>query len=657
MVTHIDSNTHFIAVVLNGKRAAIRHQMRLRLSRIRASLIVLLACFFTLPAHALQHNYKHTATSTDSVNLANQFRYYFENQKPLEIENILRSDTSGWQVSEQGTVNFLYDDRAVWLRFDVQADLPADMDFLLEIASPFIDRVEFYHIGYNQYQEPIVLNAGVDGDVFGVSKRMMKARFPIFPVALQSDSHQTFYLRIKSTGALLAPVSLWPKQTYILEEQTSLVFQSLLFGIMIVMVLYNFSIFVFLRETTYLLYVGYVFMSILYMATITGFGPKYIWGDSYWLVQNAITLFVALSFMAGGAFVRSFLSLKKNSPFFYRLSTRMIWAYGVCAGLAFILPEKWVMPILQPMGLLACTFVLWAGIHQWRQGSIWARYMVISWTVLVIGTCVFTLMVLGYLPRNPFTEYFQMVGFGIEVTLLSIALAARMNQDRMAKKMAMETALNLAHQVNLVNQEKLIMQQQTNQELETKVNRQTWQLQSTLDKLYEANDRLDKLSKTDQLTGMYNRRFFDEFFPKEFKQSQLLKRSIAIVVMDIDFFKTINDVHGHLVGDQCLEMVSKVIQSSCQRPSDRIVRYGGEEFVTVLPNTDGAGAERVAERIRRAVEKTEFIVQGKRIPLTISIGITCLVPTPESTPAHALGLADRALYQAKSAGRNCVKLA
>ncbi len=593
----------------------------------------------------------------DSLKLDNGFDYFFESNDSLQIEQILSGDHPPWQYSNKDTVNFLYREEALWLRFDVQPRNTGDQQYLLEVASPFIDSVEFYHVRYDQYSRPYVHEVAVDGDRFRVTDRLFHSRFPIFPVTFERDKKSTFYLRIKTTSSLLAPITLWKSDAYLVSEQVGLVLHSIFYGVMLVMALYNLVISWFLRDQTYLVYVGYVLAVVGYEISLSGFGNRFIWGDSQWFVQNSLTLFVCLGFLAGGHFVMRFLSLKRENPVLYKIARLFVTFYAIASILSLAVPEAILMPILQIAGLLASFFVLYTGFIQWNKGSIWARYMVIAWSILLFGTVVFTLMVLGYLPRNPFTEYVQVVGFVVETTLLSIALAARLNQERHAKEYAMEAALGLARQVNQANQEKLILQQQANRELENKVSEQTWQLQATLDKLYKANEQLEKMAATDPLTGLYNRRFFDEFFPSEFQRCRWLKQSVAVIVMDIDHFKKINDVYGHIVGDQCLQMVAKVIQSNCQRPDDRLVRFGGEEFVIVLPNTDEDGVRNVAERVRESIEKTEFVIQGNRIPVTISVGISCVVPDANVTAHAALERADKALYSAKSAGRNCVKFA
>jgi diguanylate cyclase len=129
---------------------------------------------------------------------------------------------------------------------------------------------------------------------------------------------------------------------------------------------------------------------------------------------------------------------------------------------------------------------------------------------------------------------------------------------------------------------------------------------------------------------------------------------VSLLVLDIDHFKKFNDTYGHLVGDDCLKMVAQCIKRHVTRPQDLAARYGGEEFVVLLPDTPGAGAERVAERIRQEIEKTAFRVSGEILHLTVSIGVCSVSPSRADATKEIFSCADEALYEAKGQGRNQV---
>lgn len=177
------------------------------------------------------------------------------------------------------------------------------------------------------------------------------------------------------------------------------------------------------------------------------------------------------------------------------------------------------------------------------------------------------------------------------------------------------------------------------------------------EQLEAANRKLEHLSYLDALTGVSNRRFFDEALATEWRRSARTRTPLSLLMVDIDAFKALNDVLGHQAGDECLHQVAQAIATSVGRASDAVARYGGEEFAVLLPGTDGAGAETLAERIRAAVESRALRHPGWRAGhVTVSIGVAALHGSDRTTPDALVCAADVALYEAKRAGRNQVRV-
>ncbi len=166
--------------------------------------------------------------------------------------------------------------------------------------------------------------------------------------------------------------------------------------------------------------------------------------------------------------------------------------------------------------------------------------------------------------------------------------------------------------------------------------------------------RLKMLSTTDGLTGIANRRRFDDLMLKEWRRAFREREFISIMMIDIDNFKKYNDFYGHLQGDECLRHVASALSQCQKRDTDIIARYGGEEFAAVLPNTDAIGAESFAQKIMATVEalniKHERNADFGRI--TVSIGIATVKPIEGITPEEVIAFADGCLYEAKEHGRN-----
>lgn len=172
-------------------------------------------------------------------------------------------------------------------------------------------------------------------------------------------------------------------------------------------------------------------------------------------------------------------------------------------------------------------------------------------------------------------------------------------------------------------------------------------------KLAHANRELKRLSTLDGLTGLTNRRRFDEVLAQEWKRAAREGSPLSIILVDIDHFKAYNDRYGHLAGDDCLKRVAGALRDSSHRTGDCVARYGGEEFVAVLPSTDSAGARSVAETMRRAVETLGIEHADAAAKLaTISLGVATRIPVESAAPQILLSSADEALYEAKNGGRN-----
>jgi len=175
--------------------------------------------------------------------------------------------------------------------------------------------------------------------------------------------------------------------------------------------------------------------------------------------------------------------------------------------------------------------------------------------------------------------------------------------------------------------------------------------------LKRKTDLLVRLAQYDGLTGVANRRTFDQHLGKEWRRAQRSQTPLSLIMIDADHFKDINDTWGHQIGDQCLRDIAQCAASRLKRPADLLARYGGEEFVLLLPQTDAAGAGQLAEAIRVGVEAAfaRAAERGTGPRLTVSLGCATLIPSDQDQAETLLRVADQNLYQAKASGRNRVE--
>ena len=238
------------------------------------------------------------------------------------------------------------------------------------------------------------------------------------------------------------------------------------------------------------------------------------------------------------------------------------------------------------------------------------------------------------------------IGQMIFVFTISIVLAKQFS-EAMEKEEVMTMQLK---EMNL-NLDQVVKQRtKALEESKEKIEHQKLELEKT-------NQALQLLSLKDPLTNLWNRRKFDEIIENEWNRCFRNRKSISVMILDIDLFKGYNDRYGHLAGDECLIQVAKAIANSFKRASDLVARYGGEEFVVIMPEC------KKDEAIKMALLLCEKI-EGLKIPygdsslskyVTVSIGVTSKIPDSNSSPTDLILLADKALYQAKNAGRNQIK--
>jgi len=174
--------------------------------------------------------------------------------------------------------------------------------------------------------------------------------------------------------------------------------------------------------------------------------------------------------------------------------------------------------------------------------------------------------------------------------------------------------------------------------------------------LKKLNNRLKNLSIIDELTKTYNRRFLTEKIADEWYKASRTHKPVSLIILDVDKFKQYNDTYGHLEGDLCLKKVSMILMDSVKRELDVVARYGGDEFVALLPNTDLDGASILAERMRKGVEALKIEHKSSEVSkyVTITLGVASIIPDFHDSHEKLLRLADEALYRAKSKSRNVV---
>ncbi|QJR80507.1 diguanylate cyclase [Alteromonas pelagimontana] len=554
-----------------------------------------------------------------------------------------------WQKVEN-PVNLGMNQVNYWFTFTVSPTPSSLGTYLLEIAYPLLDdvTVSFYSA---QQDAPIATFTGGDSKTFS-------ARHILHPSLLfsapASNEPLTVVIKAKTSGSLKLPIRLWEEKEFI--EYTALhnVLMGLFFGFLVAMGISNLFIFLTTHKHTFLVYAGYVFSLTLTLASINGLAYAHLWPDQIWFQERAVAVFANAGIMFAVIFSHGLLEVGKHSPLMGRVLKLFSWLFFgnilICLLLPYAYLIKLFLLLLGVVVLITFSLGIWLAI----KGIVIARYYSFAWAILLFSGFTVSLDYLGVVILPVPSNYLLMLGAVVETLLLALVLAISYSHNREAMFDAKESALAQEKAALLAKQDLLAVQQKYQDKLEYQVQERTLELEVALRELSQANQELENLNTIDSLTGIRNRRYFDKRLVAEGRRSRREQTPLSVAMIDVDYFKTINDTYGHAAGDACICHVANQLVNMLRRSADDVCRYGGEEFGIILPNTDVEGAKGVLEQMREQIARTPVEIDDKAIYLAISAGVSTTVVAREDHELALLKHADAMLYGAKDAGRNRV---
>ena len=338
--------------------------------------------------------------------------------------------------------------------------------------------------------------------------------------------------------------------------------------------------------------------------------------------------------------LHAFLKTKQLQPKIHYFLLGIVCVYAICIPVIFFVSISVAAKINIAVTLSGVLTLFVTSIRSVKQGHSPARYYLISQGVVLFSVLFTALCSRGILPLYHIAPDIMKWGSALEMILFSLGLADLVNNEKRLREKAQRESANAQKQL-------LESQVRVNEQLDALVRQRTEELE-------QANTRLRDLNVTDELTGLYNRRYLNQVLPTEYKRAFRESTCLSILMLDIDHFKMLNDTYGHQFGDICLAQTGQIIRQQLHRPTDIGIRYGGEEFVVLLPGTgtDSDGASSVAENIRSAIADCLVSDGEQSTKITISIGIATRVPDKHDDHEELLKLADKQLYIAKENGRN-----
>jgi diguanylate cyclase (GGDEF)-like protein len=574
----------------------------------------------------------------------------------LEDANNSLSITTIDQVAEEVWVenenqNFGLTPSPQWLKVDF---LATQKNQVLEIDYAMLDSIELWFRKKNDEDHYHIIEHYMLGDSLNFSQRPIIHDKFLVPLPDELTGVQLL-LRVQSNGPVKAPLKLWLKQDYIVHTASHRMFMGLFIGYMLAMGLINLLLYISVRNLTFITYAGYVISFALLITSIHGIGYRFIWPESAWLQERtpAIFAFMTMSFML--VFASHILELKKHNPKYQILFSILSVVFIIGTIACFIVPYAVMIKLVLVLLLLSIPVIFVVSLSLAIKGSAIAKFFCAAWIVLLLSGLTASADNFNWVSLPIDSSYLLMVGAMTETLLLALAVATSYSEQRRNASQAFrESAENELKAIQAQN-EVLALQKQAQIDLEEQVSARTKEFEEALAGLSQVNDELRSMSETDTLTGLTNRRFFEAHIVKEAARSRREKQALAIALLDIDHFKKVNDEYGHQCGDDCLVAFSKTLKEIIKRPGDLLSRYGGEEFVILLPNTSLDGAVKLLETFRLAIESLVVKTQGHSIKFTVSTGVTSRVIGSNDDADKMLSYADKLLYQAKKAGRNQIK--
>lgn len=608
--------------------------LSLRLSQLVWPLLALLLCTSNL--HAAEQPPSVTLDGNEQgLNLQPYVSLLHDPSGKLTLEQVEAGTLPFETAAARRDLNFGFTPQVLWLRVQLRSNAPQTALWRVEFNYSALDQIELFQRSAQGLQRQ------QGGDSIAAQDRNIGHRNPVFSVQLAPGEERSLYFRAQTTGNMTLSLAIWQSDAFQRHSEAQYVVLSIYFGMLLALASYNLLLFSVLRERAYLFYVLFVCGFAGGMLSLNGFGAQYLWPDSPYWNNHALPFLLTLSAAFAMLFVRDFLDARQQAPAWHRVLGRLGYSELLIAPATLAMPLVDAGRILSVLVVLNCLLLFSYGLSSVRRRLPGAGIFLLAWSLLMIGAVIMALRNFALLPSNFITLNAMQIGSSLEILLLSFGLAARFNQLKQQKNRAQQATLE-------AQQQTMAALQAQEQVLELRVTERT-------EALATANELLRELALKDPLTGLANRTALKQQLEQTLHRAQRRHSTVALMLLDLDGFKSINDRLGHEAGDQVLLQVAQNLLS-CARETDLVARLGGDEFVLLCEDIQSQEhAGKIAERFLQAITSP---IQWADQWLTVEASIGIALNLGEETEsATLLRRADQAMYQAKAEGRNCIRVA
>ncbi|WP_460312257.1 sensor domain-containing diguanylate cyclase [Aliiglaciecola aliphaticivorans] len=574
--------------------------------------------------------------------------YLEDTTNSLSIKQLQNFQNAQWNQETSEVLAYGMSKKPYWFKFFLPNNLSSHPT-LLEVNYVMLDKVDVWFFSNGK-----LISEYHEGDSYPFKSRQIESEKLLFPIP-DSQKRVSVIVKVETTGTVKLPLRVWEEKQYLIYSSEQNLLLGLFFGFMVAMALSNLFFYVSTRNRSFLSYSLYVISVALTLATMHGVGFKYIWPDWVWLQGRSVGIFATLTILFACVCTRQLLDVYKHSQNLDKVLKYAVWWLTLSLLASLIVPYYYyIMYFLVALCLSSILVFIVSSLLMLR-GLKLARLYLLAWSVLIVAGFLAGLESANLLDINIPAQYFVMLGAAIKTFMLAFVLVISYTNQRDEQYQNQELALLEEQMARKAQEEALKLKEEAQESLEYSVQERTLELEIALRELSETNNELEQQTRTDSLTGIRNRQHFDKKFQAEARRCRRERSDLSLIMLDIDHFKNINDTYGHVVGDEVIKKVAKVLKQNLKRTTDDACRYGGEEFALILPNTDFDGAKALGEKLRESIENTVTEVDDLQLKVTISAGVASTIVNGVDDEKSLLESADKALYQAKRDGRNRVR--
>ncbi|WGI26255.1 sensor domain-containing diguanylate cyclase [Halomonas alkaliantarctica] len=586
------------------------HARRL-LAGVYTGVMLLLAVYCTPWAQA--NTLLSASPSQASYSFAPYSEFWLADEQSLTINDLLNQQDKFQQTHQAEDLNFGYTRGDVWLRTKVSNDSQEPQRWMVAFEYPFLDYVTLYTLRQQR------LDVQQSGSAVPVEQRALAHRQAVFPLELAAHETVTLYTHVAASGSKMLSYNLLTPEAFYTQNDRHNFWLATYFGMLLAMGLYNLLLFFGFKERVFLHYSLFVAGFGLAILAFNGIGTLMFWS---FLGENTSRL-VALGFTFASTmatlFAQSFLNTETYCPRWHQVLNTFRNYCWLAVIASLVLPIPTALHIMDVTGFMAALLLLICGCYCSLRRIPSARLFVFAWSIFLLGAGVFSLRNLGILPANFITLHGIQIGSALEMLLLSFALASRFNKLKRQKERAQADMLTALKKQEAV--------------LEQKVAART--------------KALEHLANCDMLTGLLNRHGLARCAAEALERNREYGQRLALLMLDLDRFKPINDCYGHEAGDFVLQQIAKRI-AHLARTCDHCARFGGDEFIIIMENIEPEDTlENIQTRIDEAIRSPIKLPCGERVSVSVSIGVSTAQGADDATLASLLREADSHMYAVK----------